>query len=123
MLDLDVSEPTSQVTDVADWRSGLLPAPTRKSAGSAMSGRTVRSSARLLYVIGSVYDRLGFDVVDVGVFDDLVIARIVEPTSKVDSLRVLDDLGVKALYCKTIQCNLTRAQSGEYRDLIAKVVF
>ncbi|ELB87510.1 transposase, IS4 family protein [Rhodococcus wratislaviensis IFP 2016] len=49
MLDLDVPEPTSLVADVAVWQSGQLSTPTRKSGGSAMSGRTVRTSARLLY--------------------------------------------------------------------------
>ena len=49
MLDLDVPEPTSAVADVADWRSGRLPAPPTKAKRSAASGRTVRTSARLLY--------------------------------------------------------------------------
>jgi hypothetical protein len=33
MLDLDVLERASQVADVADWRSGQLPAPLRKANG------------------------------------------------------------------------------------------
>ena len=45
-------------------------------------GRTAATSSRLLYeVIGGIYDWVGFDVVDDAVFRDLVIARIVEPTS------------------------------------------
>jgi len=57
----------------------------------------------LLYdVLSTVYDWLGFDVVDDAVFRDLVIARIVEPTSKADSLRVLADLGAEAMSYKTI---------------------
>ena len=124
MLDLDVPEPTSTVGAVADWRSGQLPAPTSKVGGSALSGRTVRTSARLLYdVIGSVYDRLGFGIVDDDVFKDLVIARIVEPTSKVDSLRVLDDLGAKAVSYKTIQRHLAQIGPGGYRDQVARKCF
>lgn len=57
----------------------------------------------MLYdVLSTVYDWLGFDVVDDAVFRDLVIARIVEPTSKADSLRVLADLGAEAMSYKTI---------------------
>ena len=40
--------------------------------------------------LAAVYDWLGFDALADPVFRDLVIARIVEPTSKLDSLRVLD---------------------------------
>jgi len=61
----------------------------------------------LLYdVIGSVYDWLGFDVVDDRVFRDLVIARIVEPTSKADFRRVLAGLGATVLSYRTFQIHL-----------------
>jgi hypothetical protein len=45
-----------------------------------------------------VYEVLGLDEAAGGdaVFRDLVLARIIEPTSKVDSLRVLDETGVAA---------------------------
>ncbi|PKO04836.1 MAG: hypothetical protein CVU41_15225 [Chloroflexi bacterium HGW-Chloroflexi-3] len=43
------------------------------------------------------YQRLGFGRLDDEVFEALCIARIVEPTSKLDSLRVLADLGVKPI--------------------------
>jgi hypothetical protein len=44
------------------------------------------------------YQLLGFDQADRGdgVFRDLVLARIIEPTSKHDSLRVLGEVGVEA---------------------------
>jgi hypothetical protein len=44
------------------------------------------------------YDWLGFDTATGGdeVFRALVLARIIEPTSKLDSLRVLDEAGVAA---------------------------
>nr|AIU93812.1 hypothetical protein LRS1606.378 [Rhodococcus sp. NS1] len=82
----------------------------RRARGQlAGAGRTVRTSARLLYdVLTFVYDRLGFDILDDAVFQDLVIARIVEPTSKTDALRVLDDLGADPMSCKTIQRHLTQ---------------
>jgi hypothetical protein len=44
-------------------------------------------------VTGAVYDALGFGLVGDEVFRDLVIARIIEPTSKADSIRVPAELG------------------------------
>ncbi|NCL75975.1 hypothetical protein AIIKEEIJ_06119 [Rhodococcus sp. YH1] len=125
MLELDVPSPVEQITDVADWRTGQLsvspPTAGREVAGP---GRTVRTTARLLYdVLASVYDRLGFDVLDDAVFKDLVIARIVEPTSKIDALRVLDDLGADTVSYKTIQRHLAQILTGDYRDRIAHRCF
>ncbi len=48
-------------------------------------------------MLEGVYDWLGFDVVVDNGFRDLIIALIVEPTSKADSQRVLADLGAKAV--------------------------
>src|SRR5699024_1571243 len=63
--------------------------------GSTRSGViTGKWSALLWQVLSSVYDRLGFDAVGDEAFKQLVLARIVEPTSKVDSLRVLEEIGV-----------------------------
>ncbi|EME58175.1 transposase, IS4 family protein [Rhodococcus ruber BKS 20-38] len=125
MLELDVPSPVEQIADVADWRTGQLsvspPTAGREVAGP---GRTVRTTARLLYdVLASVYDRLGFDVLDDAVFKDLVIARIVEPTSKIDALRVLDDLGADTMSYKTIQRHLAQILTGDYRDRIAHRCF
>jgi hypothetical protein len=99
MLELEVPTPVEQIVDVADWRAGQLPgSPTTTSGEFAGLGRTMRTSARLLYdVLAAVYDRLGFDVLDDTVFKDLVIARIVEPTSKIDAPRVLDDSGAESV--------------------------
>ena len=87
MLDLDVPTPVEQIADVADWGTGQLPGATTGTGGElAGAGRTVRTSARLLYdVLAFVYDRLGFDILDDVVFKDLVIARIVEPSTKIDA--------------------------------------
>ena len=68
-------------------------------------------------MIGGVYDWLGFDVVADAVFRDLVIARIVEPTSKLDAARVLADLGADTVSYSTIQTSLSLSSGpGNYRD-------
>ncbi len=57
------------------------------------------------------------------VFRDLVIARIVEPTSKLDSLRVLTDLGAELVSYKTIDRHVRMIESGGYRDVVAEKCF
>ncbi|GAA4405579.1 hypothetical protein GCM10023147_48780 [Tsukamurella soli] len=124
VLDFDVPAPVVGVGDIADWTSGTLHRPERPVAAAAPAGRIVGTSSRLLYdVLGSVFDRLGFDVVGDPVFRDLVIARIVEPTSKMDAVRVLADLGADPVSYKTIQRRIARIGSGGYRDRIATKCF
>jgi hypothetical protein len=125
VLGFDVPARTEQVADVSDGRSHMLIAPPAKSKGApAGPGRTAATSSRLLYdAIAGVYDWLGFDAVDDVVFRDLVIARIVEPTSKADSRRVLTDLGVDVVSYKTIQRHLSLINTGSYRDRIAEKCF
>lgn len=54
-----------------------------------------QSFSNLLFqVLKEQYHQLGFSQLDDNDFTCLCIARIVEPTSKLDSLRVLADLGI-----------------------------
>ena len=56
------------------------------------------------------YDSLGFERATGGdeVFRALVLARIIEPTSKLDSLRVLEETGVDAVSYRTLTRRLPR---------------
>jgi hypothetical protein len=54
----------------------------------------VSTDSRLLFeALAGVFTALGFDALGDQVFSDLVIARVVEPTSLLDIGRVLTDLG------------------------------
>jgi len=119
-LELEAKRKVARLGDVADWRPlDVTPAP--ELAGPS---RTTGTSSRLLYeVIGHVYDWLGFHTVNDAVFRDLVIARIVEPTSKLDAARVLADLGAKAVSYRTIARHLDKIGLGKYRDTIAAKCF
>jgi len=125
VLDFEVSARAARVADVADWRTGTLRLPAGVPEGAPVaSGRTAATTSRLLYdVIGAIYDWVGFDVVVDDVFRDLVIARIVEPTSKVDSLRVLADLGANTVSYRTIQRHLAKVDADNYREAIAARCF
>jgi len=86
--------------------------------------RVLKSSSGLLYdALAGVYSSLGFDVVDDEVFRDLVIARVVEPTSLLDVDRVLAEMGRASASLSTRKRTLRRAQEGTYRDQIATACF
>lgn len=88
------------------------------------AGRVVATASGLLFeVLASVYGDLGFDVVGDEVFRDLVIARIVEPTSLLDSARVLTDLGRSPASYSTMKRTVRRAEADKYRDKIAEACF
>ena len=84
---------------------------------------TGKRSAVLWQVLSSVYDRLGFDVVGDDAFKELVLARIIEPTSKADSVRVLDEIGVGHASLRTMFRSLVRAQDRDYRSQVAAACF
>jgi hypothetical protein len=86
--------------------------------------RVVATSSRLLFdTLAGVYEDLGFDVLGDEAFRDLVIARIVEPTSILDVGRVLRDLGQAAASEKTMRRTLVRCIERDYRDKIATACF
>ena len=70
------------------------------------SGRPVVEATGSLILwdaLSSVYDALGFSAVRDEAFPALVLGRIIEPTSKVDTIRVLDELGVDSPSLSTIR--------------------
>src|SRR5665648_640079 len=63
------------------------------SSGVGAGARVAGMSSRLLWdVLAGAYQRLGFAAVGDETFKRLVLARIIEPTSKADTIRVLGDL-------------------------------
>jgi hypothetical protein len=131
-LDLGVEPAPVQVRMVA--RPGSVPALFSAATG-ATSGRPVErkrvslprviaASSRLLFdTLAGVYDDLGFGVLGDETFRDLVIARIVEPTSILDTGRVLIDLGQEPASEKTLRRTLARAHQRGYRDQVATACF
>jgi hypothetical protein len=69
-------------------------------------------------VLSGVYDALGFAAVGDAAFRALVLGRIIEPTSKVDTIRVLTDLGVAAPSRATFRRCLQRIIEKDYRATI-----
>ena len=86
--------------------------------------RQVSTSSRVLFdALSAVFADLGFAVVGDAVFQDLVISRIVEPTSLLDAGRVLTDLGRSSASYSTMKRTLRRARTSGYRDQVAAACF
>jgi hypothetical protein len=70
--------------------------PARKGAGGGPLPITASRMGHLIDALFRAYDVLGFGRPAAGdeVFRDLVLARIIEPVSKLDSLRVLEEAGL-----------------------------
>lgn len=95
---------------------GLAPAPV---AGTP-AARVVSSSSRWLWqVLADAYARLGFDALGDEAFRALVLARLIEPTSKADTVRVLDEIGVPSPHVNTLHAALKRARAKDYRGQLA----
>jgi len=80
-------------------------------------------SALLWNTLQGQYSELGFDQLNDEVFEALCLSRIVEPTSKLDSLRVLDDLGVDPLDRNQLYRSLVKASKQDYRKAISQACF
>jgi len=80
-------------------------------------------SKLLMDAIRASWGRLGFTVIDDEAFFQLVAARLVEPTSKRDSIRVINQLGMHAFHENTYYAALRRCMAGDYREQIAKACF
>src|SRR5437660_2834084 len=102
----------------AAQRSLFDPEPSQLEVGIQQAISTV-----LLDVLKEQYAQLGFDQLADEDFQNLCIARLVEPTSKLDSVRVLADLGMDSLNKDRLHRCLKRVIADNYRDKLAKLCF
>ena len=82
-----------------------------------------KRSQLLVDVVRDSWGRLGFDAIEDEAFFQLVLARLVEPTSKLDSLRVIAELGLVPVHLSTVKRCLKRCADKGYRDKIAQACF
>jgi hypothetical protein len=89
--------------------------------GGGGAGAADHLSKHLWDALGWAYDRLGLDVATGGdeVFRQLVLARLVEPTSKLDSIRVLAELGIGPPGYRTIFRRLPVYATDAWRQALA----
>lgn len=77
------------------------------------------SSVLLFQSLQGVYESLGFDKLNDTVFEQLVLARLIEPASKFDTIRILKELGLQSPSYTGIHRCLKRVITKSYRLKIA----
>jgi hypothetical protein len=96
---------------------------TAGSAGRGGGPLPITSSrmGHLWDALGCAYEVLGFGQAAGGdeVFRQLVLARIIEPTSKLDSLRVLEEVGVSPASYATLKRRLPTFAKDSWRQKLA----
>jgi hypothetical protein len=84
----------------------------------------VATYSELLWdVLSDQYHKMGFGALADEVFMQLVLARIIEPTSKLDTIRVLGGLGLDTPSNSGIHRCLKRIVADEYRATVSKCCF
>jgi hypothetical protein len=92
-------------------------------AGASPAGQVVvtgTASQVLWQVLTDAYARLGFDVLGDEAFAAMVLARLVEPVSKLATIDILSELGVRAPHRNTLTAALKRATARDYRHTLAR---
>jgi hypothetical protein len=126
VLDLGLSPVTGGVAMLAPPGQAVLFGRESTSARGQVVARPrvmKTSSAVLFDALAGVYSSLGFDALGDEVFRDLVIARVVEPTSLSDIDRVLAELGRRSVSLSTRKRTLKRCSQGQYRERLAGLCF
>jgi hypothetical protein len=83
-----------------------------------------RSFSGLLWnTLHEEYEKIGFGRLKDEAFKALCLARIVEPTSKIDTIRVLADLGVDPIDQNKLYRSLAKAATMDYRKAISQACF
>ncbi len=102
-----------------------LPLEAASAGGRPLGQAVVDGTASLIVwdALRGVYESLGFDAVGDEAFKALVLGRIIEPTSKADTVRVLTDLGVPAPSRVTFMRCLKRAIERDYRQVVADACY
>lgn len=80
---------------------------------------TSTQSRHLWEALCLAYDRLGLDGCGDEVFWSLVLARVIEPVSKLDTVRVLTGLGIQPPGYRTIFRRLPTYATQQWRDSLA----
>ena len=115
---------------IASWQGqGMLDLESLDPAAgrTGLVGATVESkrSGLLWDVLHGAYTRLGLRNATGGdrAFEQMVLARLIEPTSKAQVPRVLGDLGLESVSVRTLFRSLARAQERGYRESLSGALF
>lgn len=116
-IELDLLLNRAKQSLICPSQQTFFPVPAQKPDLSLES-----TASKLLYdLVLKTYIALGFAGLQDVIFQHLVIARIVEPVSKLDSIRVLEELGIRNISKDQIHRSLSKINKYNYRKTIAKL--
>ncbi|TDE95745.1 hypothetical protein EXU48_05600 [Occultella glacieicola] len=99
---------------------GVLDLGPDPGGSSGVGARVAATRSRLLWeVLTDAYVHLGFDALGDEAFAAMALARIIEPTSKADTVRVLAEIGAPCPSLRTLFRSLKRCHERDYRDTLA----
>jgi hypothetical protein len=103
----------------------MLPIEDGRAGGRPIGEPVVEGTASLVVweTLEAIYASLGFGQIADNAFKALVLARIIEPTSKADTVRVLAELGVPGPTRVTFMRCLKRVIERDYRTMIATACY
>lgn len=92
------------------------------AGADAVGTAVVEGTASLILwqVLAGIYDDLGLDRLGDEAFRALALARVIEPTSKADTVRVLGEIGIASPHRVTFMRCLKRVIERDYRAVIAQ---
>jgi hypothetical protein len=99
-------------------QESLFPSQTKETNIVALGA----SSIFLFDTLLAVYQKI-FSPIDDDIFRQLVIARLIEPTSKLDTIRVLSELGLSPPSKDQIGRTLAKGAKNDYRSLVSHCCF
>jgi hypothetical protein len=104
-----------------EFELGLDPAVAGAVVGPGPLQIASSQMGHLWGALDTAYEALGLDAAAGGdeVFRQLVLARIIEPTSKADSLRVLAEVGIEAVSYPTLNRRLPGYAADTWRQKLA----
>lgn len=102
---------------------GSQPSLFKEPAAPFRIGLKNSYSALLLQILREQYKKLGLEQLEDEDFAYLCLGRIVEPVSKLDTLRVLADLGVMGLNKDRLYRCLAKIIKEDYRSKISVICF
>jgi len=92
-------------------------------SGKGASLITAKRSRWLIEAVETAWRRFGFDGLGDDAFFQLVLARLVEPTSMSDTARVVGEIGLDPVHRNTYANALKRCATRDYRDRVATRCF
>ena len=90
-----------------------------RAEGSGPLPITASRMGHLIDALSRAYDALGFGRGRDEVFRDLVLAQIIEPVSKLDSLRVLEEAGLVPVSYPTLKRRLQAYAAEPFRNKLS----